>query len=100
MLKKQFLKTKCKVTFKLSPEDTNATSVSVVGTFNEWDPSANPMKALKSGGFSKTITLDKDAEYEYRYVDQDGNWFNDPKPDGTTPNEHGGENCVVRTYDV
>ncbi|MFT5277109.1 MAG: 1,4-alpha-glucan branching enzyme [Glaciecola sp.] len=78
--KKQYLKSKpvCKVTFKLSKaEAKSAEKVRLVGDFNEWDLSAEPMKKLKNGSFSATVELEKDAEYQFRYLLNDQEWEND-----------------------
>lgn len=78
--KKQYLKTKpvCKVTFKLSKEESkNAEQVRLVGDFNDWDANASPMKKLKNGSFSSTVVLDKDADYQFRYLLNDEQWEND-----------------------
>ena len=57
-IKKQFLKSKpvCKVTFTLPAEE--AKSVAVVGSFNEWNTDATPLKKLKNGSFKGTIDLE------------------------------------------
>lgn len=78
--KKQYLKSKpvCKVTFKLSKDEANnAETVRLVGDFNDWDLSAAPMKKLKNGSFSSTISVSKDAEYQFRYLLDDEKWEND-----------------------
>lgn len=79
-LKKQYLKSKpiCKVTFKLSKEEAkNADNVCLVGDFNDWDATSLPMKKLKNGSFSSTVELEKDAEYQFRYLLDEQEWEND-----------------------
>jgi len=97
MLKKHYSKTGrvCRVTFKYpNPED--ALHANLAGDFNEWSPTAQPMKRLKDGSFSVTVSLESGRAYQFRYV-LDGNvWVNDPEPDGFAPNEFGEENSVVR----
>lgn len=77
---KQYLKSKpvCKVTFTVPAKE--AEEVKVVGTFNNWDTSKNPLKKLKNGNFKGTVDLDKDQQYEFRYV-VDGNYINDEQAD-------------------
>lgn len=78
--KKQYLKSKpvCKVTFKLSKEEAkHAENVRLLGDFNEWDVTTQPMKKLKNGSFSATIELAKGAEYQFRYLLDDKEWEND-----------------------
>lgn len=96
---KKILKTKpvAKVTFKAEKAIVNgAKSVSVVGDFNDWNPEANPMKALKTGGFSTTVELEKGKEYAFRYLVDGTNWVNEPKADKVAPTEFAdAENSVV-----
>jgi 1,4-alpha-glucan branching enzyme len=97
-LKKQNLKgeSKCKVTFSLSRESAgSAGTVHVVGDFNNWERSANPMKKLKDGSFTATITLPKNKEYQFRYLLDGERWENDSNADKYVANEHATENSVV-----
>ena len=86
--KKQYLKTKpvCKVTFKLSKEEAKeADLVRIVGDFNDWDTKAAPMKKLKNGGFTATLDLPKDSQYQFRYLLNDQAWENDWHADQYIP---------------
>lgn len=86
--KKQYLKSKpvCKVTFKLSKEEAKeADLVRIVGDFNDWDTTAAPMKKLKDGGFTATIDLPKDNQYQFRYLLDDQAWENDWQADQYLP---------------
>jgi len=99
MLTKKFFKTKnaCQVTFQLPPE-IKATSVTVVGEFNDWDTTANPMKKVK-GIWKTSLELEKGREYQYRYFVNSAEWLNDPGADKYVPNNIDGENSVVVTSD-
>ena len=79
-IKKKYLKSKplCKVTFSIAAKE--AATVSVVGNFNEWNTEATSLKKLKNGTFKGTVDLEKDAEYEFRYV-VDGIYTNDEQAD-------------------
>ena len=82
---KQFLKNKpeCKVKFTLSAEEAgNADTVVLVGDFNDWDESANPMKRQKNGTFSATLTLPAGKTSKFRYFADGCRWLNDPEADG------------------
>ena len=82
---KQFLKTKpgCKVTFTLGAEEANgALSVALVGDFNNWDASANPMKKQKNGSFRTAVTFPAEDQIMFRYLVDDWKWLNDPSADG------------------
>lgn len=79
-ISKQYLKSKpiCKVTFSILAEE--AKEVSVVGSFNEWDTQAAPLKKLKNGTFKGIVSLDKDSSHEFKYV-VDGAYVNDDAAD-------------------
>ena len=98
-IKKQYLKSKsfCKVTFKFPKEAANSASkIHIVGEFNNWDISCNPMKRLKDGSFTAVIDLDKGKEYQFRYLIDDTNWENDVDADKYVPTPYGdSENSVV-----
>ena len=98
MLKKKFNKTKptCDVTFQL-PKAIEAKEASVVGEFNDWDPEANPLKKVR-GVWQTTLKLEQGREYQYRYVVNNGEWYNDYEADKYVPNNVSGENSVVVTY--
>jgi len=97
MLKKRFIKSRksCKVTFQL-PKDIEAKSAALVGEFNDWDPAANPLKKVK-GVWKTTVELDQDQAYQYRYLVNDAEWYNDWEADDYAPNFIDGENSVVKT---
>lgn len=98
-MKKRMLKTRpvCKVTFELPNEAAAAaTSVHLVGDFNDWNIGETPMKRRKDGSFSITIDLDRDREYQYKYLIDSEVWENDWAADKYTPSPVGeGENSVV-----
>ena len=94
-IKKQFLKSKpvCKVTFTLSAEE--AKSVAVVGSFNEWNSEATPLKKLKNGSFKGTVDLDAGNSYEFRYI-VDGEYVNELEADGLAWNDFAGtDNSIL-----
>ena len=96
MLKKSYTKTgkSCRVTFKY-PNEEGAESAVLAGEFNEWSLEATPMKKLKNGTFSATVSLKCGYSYRFRYV-LDGNvWVNDTEADSYASNEYGEENSVV-----
>ncbi|MCF8052680.1 MAG: isoamylase early set domain-containing protein [Desulfobacterales bacterium] len=83
-IKKQFLKSKpiCRVTFRIPKSVGNdAARAQLVGEFNDWSLSANPMKRLKNGEFTATVDLEKDREYQFRYLLGDKQWENEPDAD-------------------
>ena len=88
MIEKTYLKTKpeCKVKFALPAEAIgDAKSVAVVGDFNNWDSTANPMKKQKSGDFVSTLNLGIETSYQFRYVLDGSEWLNDDMADAYVP---------------
>lgn len=96
MLKKSYSKTgaKCRVTFKLSAE-VGAETAALVGEFNDWSATANPMDKLKDGSFSATLSLEAGQSYRFRYLLDGTRWENDWEPDGYATNEHGTDDSLV-----
>ena len=98
MIKKKFVKSRktCKVTFEL-PKEIEAKSAVLVGEFNNWDPSATPLKKVR-GTWKTTVELDQDQAYQYRYFVNEAEWHNDHAADNYVPNFIDGDNSVVETY--
>ena len=98
-IKKQYLKSKpiCKVTFKIPPEVGNvAQTAKIVGEFNDWSYTANPMKRLKSGAFTTTLDLEKGKAYQFRYLLGKNQWENEIEADKLVPSPYGdSENSVI-----
>ena len=82
-----------KVTFYLGSRNGNI-RVSLVGDFNAWRAGVNMFKR-KGDVDVASITLSAGRRYEFRYVDDEGNWFNDEAADGYVPNAFGGDNSYV-----
>ncbi|MGC9325981.1 MAG: isoamylase early set domain-containing protein [Desulfomonilia bacterium] len=98
-IKKQYLKTKpvCKVTFTLPKTmSRSASSVFIVGEFNDWNHLASPMKVQKNGSFSITLNLPKGREYQFRYLLDGSTWENDDSADRYVRTQFGDcDNSVV-----
>ena len=67
-----------KVTFAL-PLDQTAGGCSVVGDFNEWQPGMHQMRRRANGTRSASVTLPRGTSIRFRYLAENGNWFNDPE---------------------
>ena len=94
-IKKQFIKTKpvCKVTFTVDAKE--AKTASVVGDFNNWNPSEGELSKLKNGSFKGVFDVNKDASYEFKYF-IDGVFVNEEQADSFVYNEFAGtENSVL-----
>lgn len=97
-LKKQVLKSKpvSKVTFRFTKEmDNDATTVALVGDFNNWDVNALPMGKLKTGDFTCVLELAQGQSYQFRYLVNGTKWLNDPEADGFVANDFGTENSIA-----
>ncbi|MFW5714380.1 MAG: isoamylase early set domain-containing protein [Brevefilum sp.] len=96
MLKKHVYKggKRVRVWFYL-PAEVDAEKVCLVGDFNDWDNTANPMKKKKDGMFYTVLTLDAGKSYEFRYFLDGERWENDWEADAYIPGEMGEENSVV-----
>lgn len=81
------------VSFQLPKELVQAEGVKafVVGSFNNWDKTANPMRNCKNN-FSAKIKLAK-GEYQYKYYLSNDQWINDAN-DAKTSDGFGGENSI------
>ncbi len=89
-IKKKYLKSKpvCKVTFNLPADTVNdAKEVLLVGEFNEWNlDTADTMRKLKDGSYTRTLDLDAGKSYQFRYLLDGENWINDAEADAYVPN--------------
>ncbi len=96
MLKKTYSKTgqNCRITFTLPPDIGSETAL-LCGDFTDWQAQAKPMKPLKKGGFSVTLSLPVDQSYRFRYLLDGEHWANDEQADGYIPNEFGSEDSLV-----
>ncbi len=98
MIKKRFLKTKCKVTFEVVEDAMKGVqAVCLVGDFNDWNQHASPMQRKKSK-FTITLNLEPNRANQYRYLINQGEWQNDEQADAYTPNPFNSHNSVLLTY--
>lgn len=65
-----------KISFALPDDHPHAADAFVAGSFNDWDPQADPLIRRNNQTYSAVIALDKGERYAYRYVSGDGEWFN------------------------
>ena len=95
MIKKRKLPNqKYSVTFTLRTLN-DVDELYLLGEFNGWNPAANPMTKAPDGSWSAKLTLEGEKEYQYRYCDNNGVWYNDDEPDAYVRNEYGADNCLV-----
>ena len=98
-IRKQYIKGKssCRVTFRIDETIRNAAKKAhLVGEFNGWSPTAQPMRRTKTGGFAATIDLPRGKEYQFRYLLDQQRWENDPDADKLAPTPYAdSQNSVV-----
>jgi hypothetical protein len=73
-----------RVTFAL-PVDEPGGPVSVVGSFNDWDPFAHPLRPRANNTRSAAVTVKAGSILHFRYLAEGGVWFDDetvPAQDG------------------
>ncbi len=84
-------------TFRL-PVANGAQRVCVVGEFNDWSTTANPMEPT-GDGFVAVIPLEAGRSYRFRYLIDDERWENDWSAHAYVPNEFGGDDSVIDLTD-
>ncbi len=72
----------------------NASQVYLAGQFNNWSPTATPMRKLPSGDWVVSLQL-KAGTYQYKFI-VDGNWIPDPDNPDRQPDGMGGFNSVLK----
>ena len=86
-------KGRVKATFVV-PLDRHVNPVAVVGDFNDWDPTANPL-APRHGALAASILVDSGRRYAFRYLAEDGEWFNDDAAHSYESNGMGEDNSIL-----
>jgi 1,4-alpha-glucan branching enzyme len=69
-----------KVTFSL-PIDDPPGQVSVVGSFNDWTPGRHRLVKRAGGVRSVAVSLPAGSAVRFRYLGENGHWFDDPDAD-------------------
>lgn len=72
-----------RLTFVLPPDEP-AGAVSVVGDFNDWTPGAHELRRRRNGMRSVSVALPTGSRVHFRYLGEDGLWFDDPEADAIT----------------
>ena len=66
------------------PSDDPPGKVSVVGTFNDWTPGTHELRKRSNGTRSVTVTVPAGEAATFRYLAENGRWFDDPDADAVT----------------
>jgi 1,4-alpha-glucan branching enzyme len=59
--------------------------VAVVGDFNGWSPYAHVLRKRSNGTRSVAVTVPAGRPVHFRYLTEDGRWFDDPQASEHTP---------------
>jgi len=97
-IEKKVLKAKpvCKVKFSLSGDQyKSASSILLMGDFNNWQMGETPLKISKTGIWSVSLELETGKEYQFRYLIDGTIWVNDSESDKYVPSGLGSENSVL-----
>ncbi len=97
-IEKKVLKAKAvyKVKFSLSGDQyKSASSILLMGDFNNWQMGETPLKKAKTGVWSVSLELESGKEYQFRYLIDGTNWENEPEADQFVPSGLGSENSVL-----
>lgn len=85
---------KVKLTF-VQPFQASDSPISVVGDFNNWDPTKNKMAKRSNGTASTSVTVEPGQKLRFRYRREDGTWFNDEAADAYEMGDSGAEDCIL-----
>ncbi len=69
-----------RLTFAI-PADVVEGTVSVVGDFNDWTPGAHVLRRRSNGTYSAAVTVSPGCTLRFRYLGENGHWFDDPDAD-------------------
>ena len=82
---------------KFTLEAPAAKRVHVVGDWNDWNATANPLRDDNSDGVWETdIKLELGREYRYQFFIDDNEWVADPKAPLKIDDGFGGQNSILR----
>jgi 1,4-alpha-glucan branching enzyme len=97
MIKKKPVRGSAKVSVTFStPAALQASSVHLVGDFNQWDRNAHAMKRRKDGSWAITLRLPEGGSYQFLYLVDGERWLADDAADARVGNPYGGDNAVVQ----
>lgn len=76
-----------------APSDPSVQNVSVVGSFNNWDPKATPLS--RQDGVWSTVLVLAPGSYEYMFLENGARFVTDPLAMQTRDDGFGGANAVL-----
>ncbi len=85
-----------KVTFRL-PATLWVDTIHLVGDFNGWNCISHPLRQDRAGNWFLTVELEANRIYQFRYLCDGTEWFNDNQADAYIYNPAGSSNFAVVT---
>ena len=82
------------VTFRVKHDSEQ---VKLAGSMTDWGSNAITMQKGKDGSFYTTLELEPGQLYEYKFFDENNNWFTDPSNEDTS---NGNSVVIVPTYKI
>ena len=79
-----------RITFALPADEPNG-SVSVVGSFNDWNPHTHPLRKRANQTRSAAVTVRTGSTLHFRYLAEGGVWFDDETVDA----QHGTDAVIT-----
>jgi 1,4-alpha-glucan branching enzyme len=78
MIKREIKKDTVQLTFVLPAGAAPDGRVSVVGDFNSWTPGVHTLVKRSNGTRSVKVPVEPGTSYRFRYLGENGVWFDDP----------------------
>ncbi len=91
MIRRQKKGNEVRITFAL-PDESSLGQVSVVGDFNAWTPGVHTLVRRANGTRSVAVSVPAGSTQRFRYLGEDGIWFDDPEADA-----HAEPDCIILT---
>ena len=84
------------VTVRLTLDAPAAAAVAVVGDWNDWNPTAHPMKR-RDGKWEIVLELQRGRSYQYQFLVNGDTWIPDPNGLIKVENGFGGMNSLLES---
>jgi cyclomaltodextrinase / maltogenic alpha-amylase / neopullulanase len=81
------------ISFQYTPA-IKANTVALVGSFNDWKATANPM--TENNGRWETSLMLEDGDYLYKFLVNGSQWMTDPNNPSSEADGYGGKNSVLK----
>jgi hypothetical protein len=84
------------ISFVIEPAPEHAGgAIAVVGDFNDWDPTQHEFTPGADGRWRVSVELHTGHRYAFRYLAENGDWFDEPDAHDRQENDSGQTDCVL-----